>query len=380
MYTRMTTRMMMTSYKAQLNYKMADLSAKAEAVQNERKYQRDSEDTVSSTRAYQYRRETARNEMYLENTKTMASLLDTREGVVQNLSDMAKTVRSDILSAITGTSSLESRTAYAQQLNEMQDQAIQFLNTSYGGQFLFGGISTKKVPYEIKDKTVHYRGVPVDGLTKEKMSQYQNLKSMDFAALKAEAAGDQDQLAKLDEQEKQLNELQKELDANLGKLEEFQKETQFVDLGFGLAVTDGEVNPNSAYNMASNGVSFLGSSVDDKNGKSMNFVQLIGDLADAIVQDPIDQDYIKQLTDNMKEAETSLVMELTELGSQMNFMETNQTRIEDVLKNLAEKTNSAEFIPEAEAITNFEQAQYAYRASLQIGSQILTMSFLDYMR
>ena len=82
----------------------------------------------------------------------------------------------------------------------------------------------------------------------------------------------------------------------------------------------------------------------------------------------------------MKEAETSLVMELTELGSQMNFMETNQTRIEDVLKNLAEKTNSAEFIPEAEAITNFEQAQYAYRASLQIGSQILTMSFLDYMR
>lgn len=244
MYTRMTTRMMMTSYKAQLNYKMADLSAKAEAVQNERKYQRDSEDTVSSTRAYQYRRETARNEMYLENTKTMASLLDTREGVVQNLSDMAKTVRSDILGAITGTSSLESRTAYAQQLNEMQDQAIQFLNTSYGGQFLFGGISTKKVPYEIKDKTVHYRGVPVDGLTKEKMSQYQNLKSMDFAALKAEAAGDQDQLAKLDEQEKQLNELQKELDANLGKLEEFQKETQFVDLGFGLAVTDGEVNPD----------------------------------------------------------------------------------------------------------------------------------------
>lgn len=367
MYTRMTTRMMMTSYKAQLNYKMADVSAKAEAVQNERKYQRDSDDTVSSTRAYQYRRETARNEMYLENTKTMASLLDTREGVVQDLSDMAKTVRSDILGAITGTSSLESRTAYAQQLWEMQDQAIQFLNTSYGNQFLFGGISTKKVPYEIKDKTVHYRGVPVDGLTKEKMSQYQNLKSMDANALTPD-------------QQTELDKLQKELDANLGKLEEFQKETQFVDLGFGLAINGDEINPNSVYNMASNGITFLGYGTDKDDGRSMNFVQLIGDLADAIVEDPIDQDYIKQLTDNFKEAETSLVMELTELGSQMNFMETNQTRIEDVLKNLAEKTNSAEFIPEAEAITNFEQAQYAYRASLQIGSQILTMSFLDYMR
>ncbi len=368
MYTRITSRMMMNNYKSELNRSMSDLSSRALSVQNQRKYQNDYEDPVSATRAYQYRRELTRTEHYMENTKSVDSILTTRESVLMDLSSISTTINSEILGAITGTSSPEAREAYAQELDKYQEAIVQFMNTSYGNSFIFGGTSTNKVPYALEDDgTVTYRGVPVDGLTKTDQATLDLLQqSTDLN----------------DDEQKELASLTAKKAANLERLEYFNSETQYVDLGFGLEInSDDSVNKNSAYNMISNGISFLGTGTDG-NGNSQNFIQLIGDLSDAIRgkdSSEIDLDYIKELTDNFTDCMSSITMELTQLGSDMNFMDSNLSRLEEVESNLTIKINDTEYISEADAITAFEEAQYTYKASLQIGSLILTQSFLDYM-
>ena len=327
--------MMMTAYKRTLSGTMGKVDRDGQSVTNERKYLSDNEDPVSATRAYQYRREMAANDNYSENTTAVRSLLETRDATLQGMADMARTVKVDILGAITGTTPEQARNAYAQQIDEIQKSMVQSMNTSYGGRYIFGGSSVNKVPYELDaDDNLIYRGVAVN--------------SSDTA--------DQDFLKKLD------------------------NETLYVDLGFGLEIeASGKPGSNSAFNMVSNGVSFLGYGVAD-NGESVNLIQLCGDLAEEIRKDNPDFDKIRRMSENFDKAMDALTVEQTKIGADMNFMDTNLQRLEDVNFNLTKKTNATEYISEAEAITNFNQSQYTYQAALQIGSQILSHSFLDYMR
>lgn len=347
MYTRITSKMMMSNYKSTLSYTMSGVDSTSRAVTNERKYQKDSEDPISATRAYQYRREMTKALNYQENSKSVRSLLNTRESVLQEISTMARTTFSDALGGATGTSSEESRLAYAQDLREMQKAVIQSLNTSYGGTYLFGGSSTRAVPFSLgEDGSVCYRGVPVDGVLRDGTAE--------------------------DEQGKSY----------MTRLTQYGEEAQYVDLGFGLnAEAGGAVNDNSAFNIVCNGTSFLGYG-QDADGYSLNLVQLIGDLADAFDsgKGPYDDEKVQKLTQNFEKCMTDLTIQLTQLGSDENFMDTNLERLEDVIYNLTEKTNNTEFISEAEAITNFQEAQYSYKAALQIGTKILSQSFLDYMK
>ena len=247
MYTRITSKMMLSNYKTTLSSTMTGVDSTSRAVTNERKYQSDSDDPVSSTRAYQYRREATKAENYKSNTESVKSLLNTRESVLQEISTMARTTYTDALGGATGTSSDESRLAYAQDLREMQKAVIQSLNTSYGGNYLFGGTSTKEVPFSLDDDgNVCYRGCPVDGVTKDG---------------------------------KTTDDYGKEYSVRLA---EYEDEAQYIDLGFGLnSETNGVINNNSAYNTVNNAISFLGTG-RDSNGNSLNLIQLIGDMADAM--------------------------------------------------------------------------------------------------
>lgn len=347
MYTRITSKMMMTNYKSTLSSSMNRVDQASRAVTNERKYQKDSDDPISATRAYQYRREMTRAENYKANTQSVKSMLQTRESVLQEISSMVRTAFSDEIGAASGTNSPESRLAFAQDLREIQKSMIQSLNTSYGGTYLFGGTSTKAVPYALDESgNVTYRGVPVNG---------------------KDANGDT-----LDPNGKSY----------LTRLSGYNDEKQYIDLGFGLnSETTGAINDNSAFNIICNGISFLGYGTDS-NGNSLNMIQLIGDMADALDSDvgPFDSDYFQELSVNLDKCMTDLAIQLTQLGSDENFMSTNEERLDDVIYNLTEKTNNTEFISEAQAITTYQEVQYSYKAALQIGSQILSQSFLDYMK
>ncbi len=365
MYTRITSQMMMTNYKNTLFKTMDNLSSSSQAVANERQYQNDSEEPVNASRAYQYRREINRNEQYISNTKNTSSLLKTRETVVMELSGMLRNSYSNMLGADSDTSSDESRGAYAMEMKQTQQAVIQSLNTSYGGAFIFGGTSSTTVPFTLEDDgTVTFRGIPVNGLSNSDLSAFKDDPSAVFGN-----AG-----------------LKEKYDDNMEKLRSYMNEKVFIDLGFGLQLDDKSdkssmASSNSAYNMVNNAISFLGFGLDE-NGHSKNTIQLLGDISEAVDRGRSNYDHeeVMVLTQAYYSGMSDITIELTQMGADEKFMDNNLERLEDIQFNLAKKQNSVEFMDEAEAITHFEQTQYSYRAALQIGSQILSQSFLDYMR
>ena len=335
MYTRITSNMMMSKYKNNMSQTMSDLSAAGDAVMNERKYQNDYEDPVSATRAYQYRRELSRNEDYSHNSSQINSMLVSRESIVQTMSDMGRTVKNNILGAVTDTQSPESRKAFSQQIEQIQKAAIQSLNTSYGDKFIMGGTSTGKVPFALQeDGTVTYRGVPVDGVSKTDLKNYRDglITSAEFAKIRGN---------------------------NMKRLMEYDAEKQYADLGFGLEYDEnGEVNSNSAFNM------------------------VLGDVAKALDSNemPYDPERIQDMSNNLEKCATNITIQMTQLGSDRNFMTTTIDRLSSVDLNLKSKQNDTEFRDPADVITDFQASNYTYRAALQIGTKILSQSFLDYMR
>ncbi len=71
---------------------------------------------------------------------------------------------------------------------------------------------------------------------------------------------------------------------------------------------------------------------------------------------------------------------ITELGTQTEFLTTTKDRLETSEINLATQIDNVVNVDMAEAIMNFSWAQYAYNASLKVGNNILTPSFIDFMK
>ena len=71
---------------------------------------------------------------------------------------------------------------------------------------------------------------------------------------------------------------------------------------------------------------------------------------------------------------------ITELGTRTEFLTTTKDRLETSEINLATQIDNVVNVDMAEAIMNFSWAQYAYNASLKVGNNILTPSFIDFMK
>ena len=158
-------------------------------------------------------------------------------------------------------------------------------------------------------------------------------------------------------------------------------EQVFVDLGFGLTMDDtmGKVVNSSAFNTALPGINVVGYG-KDANGNSKNLIVLAGKIADELDKEDFDVDKYTELLNAFDDARGLLADNLTSIGTRTNFLETTKSRLEDQQLNLTEQYDNVVNVDMAEAITEFSWAQYAYNAALKIGTNILTPSFIDFMR
>ena len=73
-------------------------------------------------------------------------------------------------------------------------------------------------------------------------------------------------------------------------------------------------------------------------------------------------------------------MSRTDLGTRMNFLERVQTRLKADIDNMSEMESKLVSSDPAEEAIKMKECEYVWMAVLQLGSQILPSSLLDYMR
>jgi flagellar hook-associated protein 3 len=163
-------------------------------------------------------------------------------------------------------------------------------------------------------------------------------------------------------------------------------ETSYVDVGLGMKTDEnGKVIDQSAYNVAMPGINFLGYGTTTQDGETIpkNVYSLLGDMADILKDDSLSgealMDKIRPYMDNFSNSQDELTAQQSQLGTNVNFLDSTTTYITNVNLNLTTRDESVEFVDSSDAITNYSMQLFSYQAALQVGSKILQPTLLDFM-
>jgi flagellar hook-associated protein 3 FlgL len=312
-------------------------------VATQRKFLSATEDPGSTARAYQLRKNFQQNNDWITNVQDILDTLDTVDASIMVLSDIAAQAHSELLiRAKNDTWSLEDRMIFANELRSLQKTAADALNSKFDDKFLFGGSSTKELPFEFDPatNTLKYRGIDVTSADP----------------------------------------------AHQAILKELANEKIYVDIGFGLTVDPTGANglpkvaDNSAFNISMPGINFLQITGSDPTDPTNNFILNLGIIADLIEKETFDQELTGELAKKLQAQHKELLLSVAKKGADYNFLEKRLTVLERNNDDLNNKILSTEFIDMEVAIMDMKMADYVYRAMLEMGSRILPPSFIDFMR
>jgi len=245
---------------------------------------------------------------------------------------MAESAHATLTAGRNGVWALEDRQIFANELRSMQQSAVDALNANFDSKFLFGGSSTKNLPFELKDGVLTFRGLDVTD------------------------------------------------PRNQAQLHIYSQEKIYVDMGFGLTVDVVNEKPvvrdNSAFNTSIPGINIVGFGVKPED----NFILNLGLIADALEEEPLDYELTSHYWEKLTDQRMKILGEVTKVGANYNFLVQQRTVLEISSDNLNEKILNVEFMDLEETIMSMKMHDYIYRAALEMGSRILTPSFIDFMR
>ena len=226
---RITTNAMIRRYSTNLNKALGDLDAKRNTVSSNRNFNKIAEDPGAAMKSFKLRSNFARTDVQIENVKDSLAKFDEVTSNVLNCSGMAKQFIETDLRGINGTASYETRQAYKQKVDKLVDSFLQQMNGKYNENFIFGGASTKELPFEKQGNQIYYRGEPVNTISSD---------------------------------------------------HKYFSEHSYRDIGFGMKEKDGEVVSTSAFDTAVNGLDIFGYGMSD--GLPNNIVCLAQELSNLL--------------------------------------------------------------------------------------------------
>lgn len=146
---RITNNMMAASTIKNINNAATRLNTAQARMSSQQKIQLPSDDPVVATRAIKYRNYVASVEQYQKNVDDVTSWQEVTDSALSELGDVIQSVRELTVQASSDTLSDTDRAAIKTEVEELQKQAVQIMNTSYAGRYVFGGYSTGEEPYKL---------------------------------------------------------------------------------------------------------------------------------------------------------------------------------------------------------------------------------------
>ena len=161
---RITTNAMIRRYSTNLNNALGDLDSKRNTVATNRNFNKIAEDPAAAMKSFKLRSNFQRTEVQKANTLDALAKLEEVTTNVQGCTRMGRTfIEKSLLSYSDPNSAFESRQAYKQEVDQLIESFLQQANGKYNENFIFGGASTKDLPFEkLESGEILYRGVPVN--------------------------------------------------------------------------------------------------------------------------------------------------------------------------------------------------------------------------
>ena len=441
MMIRSTTNGVLKSYRYNLQRSSYTLNKAMNTVLTGRNFDTYAADPATAARCCQMRRSFQRANSQYSVSESVVRKYDQAWSALGSVVDdinnqKTSSAYQDILNSINDPTA-SGRNALGQSLTELAKGIVQTMNGRYGDNFIFAGADGLKVPFTWgEDGTLCYRGVPVDAavpdvamsngapLTLNDQGQYdpagtnyllagevKTISVDDYeAAVKAgnaptvlrdttgagqlvDADGNISTTERyylvLDTSETISKADYEQAEKDLAALDYLSKsEAKYADLGLGLQEDSetGEVIGSSVFNVALQGINFLGYGVDE-DGDPKNIVSIISRMGQILLNCDAttgafaagERDEFQRLADKFESSAALLQDKHIELDTQADFLKSNQTQLESMAYTLEQQFLGIEDVDPAEAISQLSWAKYCYNTALKVGNGILSQSLMDYI-
>ncbi len=342
---RITHQSMTRNYLSRMNRNLNQLNDSNNKMSSGRAFSKSYEDVTDATKALRTRVLIDDNIRYQTTVEEAQGRADSAEDGLRTTVGLVTRAQELVIQSLNGTISEEDRSKIAAEVESLQSEVFQIMNSSYSDSFLFaasGGAEPHSAPFEIAGGQLQFNGTSVDGMV----------------------AGTNGSIL---------------YDYNDGAgLVPIQYNTpNYIDIGFGYRDDGGQVDPNTAFLDTFSGVESFGFGTD-ANGMPMNVWSLFGDIATNLRSSNMDR--LEDNLDALPIATDKLLVAITEIGARTSLLENTASRLENEYVNLSENQNNLEFIDVAEEMMYNKTYERSWMITLQLGSKILPETLFNFLR
>lgn len=343
---RVTNNAMTRNYLINLNNNLSLLNESGTRLQTGREFTKMSENVSAGTRALGIRTQMYKNEQIQSNVKKASESLTVAESNMMSLEDILNSVHEQTIKALNGTNDSVSN-IFSINFDSLKNQIVEFANCKYNDTYILGGTNNQSAPFEVKDGELFYNGVNVNSIEKTDGKFTSNGEKVPFS------------------------------------------DSIYIDIGIGLTVKNGAVDPRSAFNMSVSGLDCLGYGTTEITYKDINTneehtfeapnnaYELLDEMSKCLEEKDFDK--LGALNDHLRKTVDNLVTQIADVGVRTNYLENHTGRLEDEEYVLTEIQNNLEYIKDTDELINQKSLEYSWLLTLQYGGKVIPQSLMDYI-
>ena len=320
------------------------------------KFKKLSDNVADGSRAMHIQEERYQANQQLSNVEDLLDEMNSVDSNMDSIHSILQSIQEKTLEGMSDTYGPENRAVLAQEIAKKKEQILQFANAQFAGKYLFSGTGNSTQPFTVNETTgkLQFNGVEVESIFKGDDGKFYSL---------TDPNGDPDD------------------PDNWTKVP--NSDEIFADIGLGLKISgDMQADPRTAFQVSFSGLEMLGfgEPVTGKNGTQVasNAYDLLTQIEQALTPE-FSKAAMDDLHDQLVNLTDQVGMSRTDLGTRMDYLDRTKDRLESDIDNMTKmESNLISSDPADEAI-KMKECEYVWMAVLQLGSQILPSSLLEFI-
>jgi len=367
MISRVTSSSVNTALTSQISNQYANYAKITQQISSGYKINSILDDPVQSINIVSSNRQMNKIDTLKGNVSTLTNEIKQSSETIEIISDRAQRAKDLAVNAATGTSGKEALQSTLTEIDGILASIVDLANTNYNGKYIYSGSNTKTPAYEFEygidalgNKTNEIIGVKYNG-SKATESWERKLEIADGVFEKSNVLG-------------------------LEAFGEYDKVPNY-DPITGDPVLDPEGNPTYTVNSNSG---LFGSLIElrnsiqttiDKINEKDNLPSTATQAEKEAAAQAVNAGYasISATIDGFSSAIETMAMVNTRFGTTTNKLEMSEQSLTSTKDNLTEYVSGIRDLDMTEAVSVWYQSQYAYQASMQASTSIMSMSLLNYL-
>lgn len=143
---RVTNKMLSNNYLRDMNTNLENMQTLQKQLASGKKFSKPSDDPFNVARSMQLNTQINANTQYNKNITNVVNWLDTTDTALGQVGNVFQSIREKLVSAGNAAYSSDERSSIKDEINEKVGQLSQILNTSFDGEYIFGGTQGSSKP------------------------------------------------------------------------------------------------------------------------------------------------------------------------------------------------------------------------------------------